>query len=93
MSATATPSISLTGDFPDFLKCDQADLYAKYVDGNRIFYQSPDPGDNVFIGFSNGNYDRSGGDAMITDCTSRTLSTLITQGKAFDLNTPLLECP
>ena len=41
----------MTGKYPDFLKCDSADLYIHYIsdDESKVIYKNPNPNDDMEV--------------------------------------------
>ena len=85
----------MTGDYPDYLKCSLTGLYIHSISADKktAVYRSPSDFTISEIVFVEGNYSSNKFSFWLSDCINKPISTLIKEGKAFNLNSPVLNCP
>lgn len=58
VAPAGNPSVSMTGRYPDFIRCKNTDLYIHFIsdDENRVSYRSTSINGNIEIRYFGGRY-------------------------------------
>lgn len=86
----------MTKTYPDLIRCKQSNLFIHYISDDKqwVSYRGSTPrGGNFELKLRNGRFHSAERGSLLDDCTYKSLDKLIGEGRAFNINTPVLSCP